>query len=112
MCPSSGRFATGSIGLGRVKVSGRKREPSPPAITTAFMPTPSVFVVGECATLRNLTSESAICPGRDGSYGGRHDARTTATDGTNVSMADDTTITGSQQVVMITGTITRVQLPR
>ena len=31
-----GRPATGTSGLGRLLVSGRRREPSPPAITTAF----------------------------------------------------------------------------
>jgi len=30
--------ATGTSGLGRVLVSGRNREPSPPAMTTAFTP--------------------------------------------------------------------------
>src|SRR5256886_3877345 len=36
MCSMIGRPATGTSGLGRLLVSGRRREPSPPAITTAF----------------------------------------------------------------------------
>src|SRR5438552_4088746 len=36
MCSMIGRPATGTSGLGRLLVSGRRREPSPPAMTTAF----------------------------------------------------------------------------
>src|SRR5438034_946157 len=36
MCSMIGRPATGTSGLGMLLVSGRRREPSPPAITTAF----------------------------------------------------------------------------
>src|SRR5256712_5325339 len=36
MCSMIGRPATGTSGLGRRLVSGRRREPSPPAMTTAF----------------------------------------------------------------------------
>src|SRR5438270_489505 len=36
MCSMIGRPATGTSGFGRLLVSGRRREPSPPAITTAF----------------------------------------------------------------------------
>ena len=36
-----GRPATGTSGLGWRLVSGRRREPSPPAMTTAFMSLPS-----------------------------------------------------------------------
>jgi hypothetical protein len=32
-----GRLATGRSGLGMLEVIGRRRVPSPPAITTAFM---------------------------------------------------------------------------
>ena len=35
-----GRFTTGSIGLGWLAVIGRRRVPSPPAITTAFTGSP------------------------------------------------------------------------
>src|SRR5476651_1981280 len=41
MCSITGLFTTGARGLGKREVSGRKREPSPPAITTALMGTPS-----------------------------------------------------------------------
>src|SRR5215472_2821747 len=37
MCSMTGLLATGARGLGRREVSGRNRDPSPPAITTAFM---------------------------------------------------------------------------
>src|SRR5438270_11362765 len=37
MCSMIGRPPTGTSGLGRWLVSGRSREPSPPAMTTAFM---------------------------------------------------------------------------
>jgi hypothetical protein len=36
MCAITGRFATGTIGFGRVSVNGRSRAPCPPAITIAF----------------------------------------------------------------------------
>src|SRR5438270_630786 len=36
MCSMIGRPATGTSGFGRLLVSGRRREPSPPAMTTAF----------------------------------------------------------------------------
>ncbi len=35
-CSRNGRFAIGSIGLGRVSVSGRRRVPAPPTRTTAI----------------------------------------------------------------------------
>src|SRR6185312_7221394 len=41
MCSITGLLTTGARGLGKREVSGRKREPSPPAITTALMGTPS-----------------------------------------------------------------------
>ena len=37
MCSSMGLLATGIIGFGRLMVSGLKRVPYPPAMTTAFM---------------------------------------------------------------------------
>ena len=37
MCSITGLLTIGTIGLGRSIVRGRRREPSPPAITTAFM---------------------------------------------------------------------------
>ena len=40
-CSMIGRFTTGSSGLGMFEVIGRRRVPSPPAITTAFMPVPA-----------------------------------------------------------------------
>jgi hypothetical protein len=33
----TGRPTIGTMGFGRVTVKGRRREPSPPAITTAFI---------------------------------------------------------------------------
>ena len=36
MCSIIGRLARGSIGLGWLEVSGRRRVPSPPAMITAF----------------------------------------------------------------------------
>jgi hypothetical protein len=36
MCAITGRFATGTIGFGRVSVNGRSLDPCPPAITIAF----------------------------------------------------------------------------
>ena len=36
-----GLLATGSSGLGMLAVIGRRRVPSPPAMTTAFMTRPS-----------------------------------------------------------------------
>ena len=43
MCSIIGRLTSGSIGLGALEVSGRRRVPSPPAMITAFMaePTPA-----------------------------------------------------------------------
>ncbi|GAA4666919.1 hypothetical protein GCM10023347_19550 [Streptomyces chumphonensis] len=38
-----GRLATGRSGLGMLAVMGRRRVPSPPAITTAFMSVASSF---------------------------------------------------------------------
>ncbi len=38
-----GRFTTGRRGLGMLEVMGRRRVPSPPAITTAFMSEASSF---------------------------------------------------------------------
>ena len=35
-----GRFPTGTKGFGLFAVTGRNRDPSPPAITTAFMVNP------------------------------------------------------------------------
>ena len=37
MCSIIGRLTSGSIGLGALEVSGRRRVPSPPAMMTAFM---------------------------------------------------------------------------
>src|SRR6476661_6257548 len=37
MCSITGASTIGTIGLGRPMVRGRRREPSPPAMTTAFM---------------------------------------------------------------------------
>src|SRR5918997_1279651 len=37
MCSIIGRFTMGSMGLGMLLVSGRRREPSPPAMITACM---------------------------------------------------------------------------
>ena len=37
MCSIIGRLTSGSIGLGALEVSGRRRVPSPPAMITAFM---------------------------------------------------------------------------
>src|SRR5260370_9160951 len=37
ICSMTGRPTIGTIGLGRMIVSGRRREPSPPAMTTAFI---------------------------------------------------------------------------
>src|SRR5579875_2310919 len=37
MCSMTGLPTIGTIGLGRLMVRGRRRDPSPPAITTAFM---------------------------------------------------------------------------
>ncbi len=34
----TGLLTIGTIGLGRLMVNGRKREPAPPAMTTAFIP--------------------------------------------------------------------------
>src|SRR5579884_1052743 len=36
-CSMTGLLTMGTIGLGRLIVRGRRREPSPPAITTAFI---------------------------------------------------------------------------
>ncbi len=36
MCSIIGRLTSGSIGLGALLVSGRRRVPSPPAMITAF----------------------------------------------------------------------------
>jgi hypothetical protein len=36
MCSMMGRLHTGSMGLGWLAVSGRRRVPSPPAMITAF----------------------------------------------------------------------------
>ena len=38
MCSSTGRPKRGTMGLGRSRVSGRSRVPSPPARITAFIP--------------------------------------------------------------------------
>src|SRR3989442_11212616 len=40
MCSMIGRPATGTRGLGMLLVSGRRRDPSPPAITTGFIRLP------------------------------------------------------------------------
>src|SRR5262245_28499766 len=37
MCSITGRPTIGTIGFGLVTVRGRRRDPSPPAITTAFI---------------------------------------------------------------------------
>src|SRR5580658_7514915 len=37
MCSASGLLATGTIGFGKLLVSGRSRVPEPPAIITAFI---------------------------------------------------------------------------
>ena len=37
MCSMHGRPTIGTIGFGWFEVSGRRRVPSPPAITTAFI---------------------------------------------------------------------------
>ena len=40
MCSMHGFPTIGTIGFGWFEVSGRRRVPSPPAITTAFTPSP------------------------------------------------------------------------
>ena len=40
MCSMHGLPQIGTIGLGWFEVSGRRRVPSPPAMTTPFMPRP------------------------------------------------------------------------
>jgi hypothetical protein len=42
MCSITGWLTIGTIGFGRMLVSGRSRVPSPPAITTAFIAAPLV----------------------------------------------------------------------
>src|SRR5712692_10710155 len=39
-CSMTGLLTMGTIGLGRTIVSGRRRDPSPPAISTAFIANP------------------------------------------------------------------------
>src|SRR5712691_1210299 len=47
MCSMTGRPATGTKGFGCRLVNGRRREPSPPAITTAFMSLPLYSIPSE-----------------------------------------------------------------
>src|SRR5450759_639567 len=42
MCSMSGLLTTGTMGFGRLLVSGRRRVPCPPAITTVWMSTASL----------------------------------------------------------------------
>src|SRR5690348_18505964 len=62
MCSMIGRPATGTRGFGMLLVSGRRREPSPPAITTAFIPASSQ--IGSYARARR-TQEIRLRPALD-----------------------------------------------
>src|SRR6267143_5794664 len=56
MCPRQGLSTMGTIGLGRLIVSGRRRLPSPPAMTTACI---GPSLVGGCSpTERRRTGGS------------------------------------------------------
>src|SRR6266542_2938381 len=65
MCAKIGRLATGTSGLGRVRVSGCNREPRPPAITIALR----ILAASDCSVeearslrmkLQHLASRSLL----------------------------------------------------
>ncbi len=56
MCSMHGLPTIGTIGFGWFEVSGRRRVPSPPAMTTAFMPAPPAWP--SSCTRRETTSAS------------------------------------------------------
>src|SRR5207253_7407503 len=62
-CCMTGLLTIGTIGLGRLIVSGRSREPSPPAMTTAFIPISSGGLVGPgAAVYRQYTPSVTRAP--------------------------------------------------
>ncbi len=65
MCSMTGVPATGTSGLGYWLVSGRRREPSPPAMTTALMPEPASveFIVASIIRGEPVTGRRAPSAG-------------------------------------------------
>src|SRR5919197_5352069 len=59
MCSITGRLTIGTMGLGRPTVKGRRREPSPPAMTTAFIcaPPPAVGYQPSAVSHEELTAD-------------------------------------------------------
>lgn len=56
-----GRFITGTIGLGIPQVSGRKRDPSPPAIIMAFNLHPSRKIISDLSSVPIITANTTGC---------------------------------------------------
>src|SRR5213593_5227457 len=60
MCSMIGRPATGTSGLGMLLVRGRRREPSPPAMTTAFIPLPQIGSYARAGRTESIRPRPAL----------------------------------------------------